>query len=94
MNVWKPIAILATCGLVGSIGVQVASASQAHDAEPTKVGGACFDQPNMAAAKSNLESALNSLNRAEHNKGGWRDAAIQSTQNAIARTTEGCRSAR
>jgi hypothetical protein len=93
MNVWKPIAIIATTGLIVSIGVQTAHAMKSSDPHPTKVEGACFDQPNMAAAKASLESALNSLNHAEHNKGGWRDAAVQSTQTALARTTEGCRSA-
>ncbi len=93
MNVWKPIAIIATTGLVASIGLQAAYASKptTPDPQPVTLSGPCFDQPNMAAAKSNLESALTYLGRAEHNKGGWRDAAIASTQTAIARTNEACR---
>ncbi len=91
MNVWKPIAIIATIGLVASIGVQTAHATQSNDPQPSSMTGPCFDQPNMAAAKSNLESALAYLGRAEHNKGGWRDAAIASTQTAIGRTNEACR---
>jgi hypothetical protein len=94
MNAWKPIAIVATCGLIASIGIQTAHATKASDPEPSNLAGPCLDQPNMAAAKSSLESALASLQRAEHNKGGWRDAAITSTQAAIARTTEGCRVAK
>ena len=91
MNVWKPIAIVATAGLIASIGIQTAHATQATDPQPQTLTGPCFDQPNMAAAKSNLETALTYLQRAEHNKGGWREAAIASTQTAIARTNEGCR---
>ena len=94
MNVWKPIAIVATAGLIASIGIQSAHATKPPtDQEPQTLTGPCFDQPNMAAAKSNLESALVYLQRSEHNKGGWREAAIQSTQQAIARTNEGCRQA-
>lgn len=91
MNVWKPIAIIATAGLVASIGIQTAHANKPSDPQPSTMTGPCFDQPNMAAAKTNLENALTYLNRAEHNKGGWRDAAVQSTQTAIARTNEACR---
>jgi len=91
MNVWKPIAIIAMTGLVATLGIQVAWANKATNPEPTNLTGPCFDQPNMAAAKSGLESALGYLQRAEHNKGGWRDAAIASTQQALARTNEGCR---
>jgi len=91
MNVWKPIALIATTGLVVSLGIETAHAMKASQPEPSNLSGPCWDQPNMAAAKSNLESALSYLNRAEHNKGGWRDAAIAATQTAVARTNEGCR---
>jgi hypothetical protein len=91
MNFWKPVAIVTTVGLIASIGIQAAHATKSSDPQPSTLSGPCFDQPNMAAAKSNLETALTYLNRAEHNKGGWRDAAIASTQNAIGRTNEACR---
>ncbi|HEY1955337.1 MAG TPA: hypothetical protein VGH28_06985 [Polyangiaceae bacterium] len=92
MNVWKPIAIVATTGLVVSLGIQTAYANKSSD-EPTNLEGPCFDQPNMAAAKGHLEAALGSLQRAEHNKGGWRDRAMNATNTAIAETNAGCRQA-
>lgn len=60
--------------------------------KPAKAQGpaACNNQPNMAAALNHLRSARNWLARAEHNKGGWRDRAIQSTDNAIRETERGC----
>jgi hypothetical protein len=78
MNVWKPIAIVSACGLVCSVGIQVAAA------------GVCHDQPNMAAALASLKTARASLDKAEHNKGGWRDAAIEKTNAAIAEAERGC----
>jgi hypothetical protein len=78
MNVWKITSLCLAAALVTSIGMQTAWA------------GACFDQPNMIAAKSSLESAKASLEKAEHNKGGWRDAALSAVKTAIAETTKGC----
>jgi len=80
MNYWKPVALLAVAGLVASIGVQTASAA----------GGPCRDQPNMAAALSSLRGARASLEKAEHNKGGWRVKAIEATDAAIKETDRGC----
>jgi hypothetical protein len=52
--------------------------------------GPCNDQKNMAAALASLKSARASLEKAEHNKGGWRVAAITATNTAIAETEKGC----
>jgi len=93
MNPWKPIALCFAAGLVASIGMQTASANRNPDPQPS-LTGPCFDQPNMAAAKGHLENALASLNRAEHNKNGWRAAAITATQTALNQTNTGCSSAR
>jgi hypothetical protein len=79
MNVWKPIALVSVTGLVACVGIQVASAA-----------GVCHDQPNMAASLSMLRSARSSLEKAEHNKGGWRVKAIEATNVAIAETERGC----
>jgi hypothetical protein len=79
MNYWKPIALCAIAGLVVSVGTQVSSAA-----------GVCHDQPNMAAALGGLKAARASLDKAEHNKGGWRVAAIEATNKAIAETDRGC----
>lgn len=80
MNLWKPIALVSLGGLVASIGVQTASAA----------GGVCHDQPNMAAALASLKAARASLEKAEHNKGGWRVEAIKATEAAIKETDKGC----
>jgi hypothetical protein len=79
MNVWKPIALVAVAGMVASVGVQIAHAD-----------GVCKNQPNMQSALDHLKQARASLDKAEHNKGGWRDAAIQATDNALRETNRGC----
>jgi hypothetical protein len=43
----------------------------------------------MEAALGYLQQARASLLAAEHNKGGWRAAAVQSTDNAIRETRRG-----
>ncbi len=83
MNVWKVTSLCLATALVASIGMQTSWAA-----------GACFDQPNMIAARDALNSAKGSLERAEHNKGGWRDAALKSTAAAIAEVNKGCLSAK
>jgi hypothetical protein len=80
MNYWKPVALLSIAGLIASVGLQTASAA----------GGPCHDQPNMAAALASLRSARTSLEKAEHNKGGWRVKAIEATELAIKETDRGC----
>jgi hypothetical protein len=79
MNVWKPIAITAIAGLAISVGAQVALAD-----------GACHNQGNMQAALDHFKQARAALDRAEHNKGGWRDRAIQAADNGIRETQAGC----
>jgi hypothetical protein len=79
MNYWKPTALLSIAGLVASVGAQTASAA-----------GVCHDQPNMAAALSSLRAARASLEKAEHNKGGWRVKAIEAADAAIRETDRGC----
>jgi hypothetical protein len=80
MNVWKSITLVAAAGLVASVAIpKIAEAS-----------GVCHDQPNMAAAAASLKAARASLDKAEHNKGGWRVAAIEATNKAIAETDRGC----
>ena len=79
MNLWKPVALCAIGALVVSVGTQVASAE-----------GACHNQPNMQAALEHLRQARAALDRAEHNKGGWRDRAIQSADTALKEVNAGC----
>jgi hypothetical protein len=84
MNLWKPIAICSAAVFTLSIAHQLRFASDASAAGP------CYDQPNMAAALGSLNSAKASLEKAEHNKGGWRVAAIEAASAAIAETNRGC----
>jgi hypothetical protein len=51
---------------------------------------ACNQQPNMASALDKLKEARGWLDQAEHNKGGWRDAATAATDTAIQETQRGC----
>ncbi|MDE0856903.1 MAG: hypothetical protein OSA97_21005 [Nevskia sp.] len=57
---------------------------------PMANAGPCHDQPNMAAALESLKQAREELLKAEHNKGGWRDAAIKAINEAISQTDRGC----
>jgi hypothetical protein len=54
------------------------------------IAGPCHDQPNMAAALEALRNAKGALERAEHNKGGWRERAVEATTHAIKETEKGC----
>ncbi|MEO7112756.1 MAG: hypothetical protein ABI183_20090 [Polyangiaceae bacterium] len=89
MNYWKPIALTLAVGLVASIGMQTASAKNADSSQPT-LTGECHDQPNMAKATHDLTAALDSLGKAEHNKGGWRDRATTAATTALHETQAGC----
>jgi hypothetical protein len=59
------------------------------------VGGAAMGvasanrQPNMHSALDHLHKAKDFLQRAEHNKGGWRAAALSHTETAISETKRG-----
>jgi len=75
-NVWKTIAIVSFVGFVGSAGIAAANV--------------CHGQPNMEAALQSLKAAHSSLKVAEHNKGGWRAAALAATEKAIKETERGC----
>jgi hypothetical protein len=47
------------------------------------------NQPHMQAALTALRAARDSLAKAEHDKGGWRTAALASTDRAITETVRG-----
>ncbi len=84
MNLWKPLALLSTSALALTLGYQAASATPAPP--PVDVAG---HQPNMEAALAKLQEARGFLDRAEHNKDGWRVKAIESTDVAIRETRRG-----
>ncbi len=77
MNRWKITTFLFAGLLVTSIGLNLSQKASAEG------------QPHMRAALSSLESALGDLQSAEHDKGGWRSAAVQATKNAIKETRRG-----
>ena len=80
MNVSKWIALAAIAGMGTTVGYRAARAQ----------AGACGNQPNMEHALGALRGARGYLDRAEHDKGGWRGKAIESTDTAIHETEKGC----
>jgi hypothetical protein len=85
MNFWKPLALASMSLLVFVVGYQAANATPAALPQPTVQGA----QPHMEAALKALQAAQTELQQAEHNKGGWRAAAAQATENAIKETRRG-----
>jgi len=81
MNISKIIALCAIAGTIMTVGYRAARAQGA---------AACNNQPNMANALSTLRAARGSLDRAEHDKGGWRVRAIEETDKSIKETERGC----
>ncbi|MGO9710200.1 MAG: hypothetical protein ACLQBL_15130 [Polyangiaceae bacterium] len=79
MNVWKPIALCSIAGLIASVCMQTAKADDM-----------CHGQHHMQAALEHLRQARAELDHAEHNKGGWRDRAIESADRALHETNAGC----
>ena len=51
-------------------------------------------QPHMRAALDHLRAAREELRAAEHNKGGWRERALQNVNRAIGETERGMAVAR
>ena len=83
MNAWKTIAILSTSALVAVVGQQVASASFSGSTGGSVNGG---DYRQMRAALDNLREARHHFENSEHNHGGWRERALESTDRAIKET--------
>ena len=91
MNAWKPLAILSTAAFVTLLGyaTQVGDASAATASASSSATTRAGSQPNMEAARDHLRQARAYLEKAEHNKGGWRVAAVQSTDVAIREVSRG-----
>ena len=81
MNIPKTIALRAIAGTVIIVGYSAAHAQGA---------GQCNNQINMANALNSLRSGRAALDKAEHDKGGWRVKAIEASDNAIKETERGC----
>ena len=93
MNRWNSIAICSLTTLILALGCEVHESpapAPAPAAPPAAGGGACNNQPNMAGALQELREARGSLERAEHDKGGWRVKAVEATNTAIRETENGC----
>jgi hypothetical protein len=58
------------------------------------LGSAQADQSHLRRALEHLRAARAELERAEHNKGGWRIRAINNVEKAIADTENGMKAAR
>jgi hypothetical protein len=87
----KPLSLAAAAALAFVAGVAYADG---HTAASNVAGPeTCWDQPNMQAAKTKLAEAIGYLEKAEHNKGGWRESAIGSARQALAETNRGCATA-
>lgn len=87
MSVLKPTLIVFASALAIAPGTQVASARAGAGTDShTQV---TERQPNMEAALAQLREARASLERAEHDKGGWRVKAIEATSAAIRETERG-----
>ncbi len=84
INPWKPIAACSVALLVAVV------ACGGGAPPPPPPPAACNNQPNMAAALGDLREARGFLERAEHDKGGWRARAIERTSVAIRETENGC----
>jgi hypothetical protein len=82
MNVWKPLALFSTSALVLVVGYQAAEAKSA-DPAPNSIAG---DYRRMHAALESLRGAREHLLNSEHDHGGWRGRAIESTDRAIHET--------
>jgi hypothetical protein len=82
MIAWKLATLASTSAFVLSVGYQAASASTAGS-RPSSVAG---EFRRMSAALENLRSAREHLLHSEHNRGGWRERAIESTDRAIHET--------
>jgi hypothetical protein len=60
----------------------------------TNLGSMRADQPHMTRALEHLRAARAELQRAEHNKAGWRQRALRNVDQAIADTENGIKTAR
>jgi len=85
MTFWKPVAIASSSALA----VLLACGGGEVVVRPAGAG-----QPNMEGAREHLQQARAFLDRAEPNKGGHRERAIELVDQAIAQVNEGIEFAR
>lgn len=86
----KQTKVFLACGAAAlSFGVAIVACGGGAPASSPGTGQ-CNNQINMSNAVQELRQARASLDVAEHNKGGWRVAAINATNQAISETEQGC----
>ena len=85
MNIWK----------ISTIGFAALSATLIGYAQipQAQAGDVCKGQPHMRDARLRLREAKSQLDEADHNKKGWRVAALDMTVQAIKAVDEGCEEA-
>jgi hypothetical protein len=81
MNRWKISTMLFAGLFVSTLGLNLAQNAAHADRQ----------QRRMESALESLKSALDHLEHAEHDKGGWRTAAVEATRTAIHETERGIR---
>ena len=89
-HAWKAIAALSISMLAAAIACGPPASSPPPEHGGGGGGGACRGQPNMEGALAELRAARGHLERAEHDKGGWRVSAVEETNKAIRETETGC----
>jgi hypothetical protein len=80
MNVSKGVALGAIAYITVAGGYRIARAQSP----------VCNNLPNMTHALEALKEARGFLEKAEHDKGGWRTKAIEATDKAVHQTQAGC----
>jgi hypothetical protein len=85
MNIWKPVAIVSSSALALIL---------ACGGGEVVVHNAGAGQPHMEAALDHLQQARVSLDRAEPNKGGHRERAIELVDQAVGEVNAGIEYAR
>jgi hypothetical protein len=83
MNFWKPLALVLTAAFGVTIGYGAASANPGQR-EPVSVEQR--DYYHMRLALEHLRAARYELAAAEHNRGAWRERAVEATDRAIYET--------
>jgi len=89
MKLWTPIAACSVA-LFAVVAGCVVHEGPMPPPPPSGAGEGCHGQPNMAAALHDLKEARGWLDRAEHNKDGWRVKAIEAAETAVNETARGC----
>jgi Spy/CpxP family protein refolding chaperone len=84
MNLWKPTALVLASALAMMVSYNVASASS-NGPKPVSVTG---DYHHIRTALEYFRAGRNELMMAEHNRGGWRERAVEGADRTIFETKQ------